>query len=63
MPNAVDKLTACIKACKGDQACVKSCEASFVAAGGKVFIVEEGGKVFSHGEGGKVFITKGGKVF
>lgn len=66
MPNgqgSVAKLTKCIKDCKADSACVKTCEATFVAQGGKVFNVEEGGKVFTDGEGGKVFITKGGKVF
>ena len=63
MPNAVDRLTKGIKACKGDPACAKTVEDAFVAEGGKVFSVEEGGKVFSHSDGGKVFITKGGKVF
>ncbi len=65
MPNehSVDKLTKCIKACKADPACMKVCEDSFVAEGGKVDVVTEGGKVFTGADGGKVFVTDGGKVF
>lgn len=66
MPNdheSLAKLTKCVKACNADPACMKSCQDSFIAEGGKVDIVTEGGKVFTDPTGGKVFITNGGKVF
>ena len=70
---SLTSLTQCMNACDGDQACVKACEDSFVAQGGKVFIDPQGGKVFTDPQGGKVFAdpqggtvyskARGGKVF
>jgi hypothetical protein len=61
--HSVDKLTKCIKDCRGNAACVTACEVQFVAEGGTIVPVQEGGKVFTSATGGKVFITNGGKVF
>ena len=66
MPNgqsSLDKLTKCIKDCKGDAACKTACEDAFRAEGGTITVVAEGGKVFVSPTGGKVFISNGGKVF
>jgi hypothetical protein len=62
--SSLTKLTQCLEACNGDEVCMKACEDTFVAEGGKVFSTPEGGKVFSVEEGGKVFsVEEGGKVF
>jgi hypothetical protein len=53
------KLKQCVKACNGNEACVKACEDEFVKEGGTATAE---GKVFDP-SGGKVFITNGGKVF
>ena len=59
----VDKLTRCVRACKGDQDCIAECERTFLSDGGTIEDPGEGGKVFTDREGGKVFVTDGGKVF